>query len=329
MPVQNNSFVCGICQKTFNNGIILIKHVEFRHSTGEQTAKSNIGSGPKAKDGIDNDNMDPLEIPVDNSDTPFEFVPIQENVEKYPVKNKGQTEGINDLNNGSHDGVNRNVDIADFVFEREPLQFEKGNNGKTEKAPFCTKKEVYHNEKKLQKCFVKIQKLPKTYYTLAKRMNRERDLNRHIKSVHEEKKSFKCNICATNFAAVHEGKKAFKCNNCGAAFSQKGDMNRHIESVHEGKKSFKCNVCDTAFFEKNKLNAHIKSVHKGKKPFKCNICDYTCSRKLSLKRHVETFHKGKKPFQCNKCDASFSQKVNMNGHIETVHEGKKPFKCNV
>ena len=68
MPVPKNSFACAICQKTFNNGIILIKHVEFRHSTAaEQTPKSKIGSGPKEKDGIVNANRVPLEIPVSNT----------------------------------------------------------------------------------------------------------------------------------------------------------------------------------------------------------------------------------------------------------------------
>ena len=38
---------------------------------------------------------------------------------------------------------------------------------------------------------------------------------------------------------------------------------RHVESVHEGKKSFKCNVRDTPFSEKSNLNGHIESVHGG------------------------------------------------------------------
>ena len=72
---------------------------------------------------------------------------------------------ICNLNNSSyHDGVPGKVDIVDFVFKKEPLHLEKTNN--TPKTPFCTKKDVgeqYHNGKKLQKCFVKIQKLPNTY----------------------------------------------------------------------------------------------------------------------------------------------------------------------
>jgi hypothetical protein len=35
--------------------------------------------------------------------------------------------------------------------------------------------------------------------------------------------------------SVDEGKKLFKCNDCGAGWFLKGNMNIHNESVHEGK----------------------------------------------------------------------------------------------
>ena len=285
MPLPKYAFACNICQKPFNNPTILIKHVEFRHSTEEQTQKSRSRSGPKEKHGISNANRDPLEIHVSNSASPFEFVPIQEFV-KNPVNDEGQTEGINNVNeNSSFDQIPGNVSIANIVFEKEQLQFKKRNNDDTANTFSNTLKDVvvtqnkaisnenssanvnkgtenlkyqmnctssdalvsselkkvgnqhnssletnaiirspehlkpenifkprtlqsidkiyssvtsdkqYHDGKNLQKCFVKIQKLPSTYDTFAKRMNRERDQNRHIKSVHEEKKSFKCNIC--------------------------------------------------------------------------------------------------------------------------------------
>ena len=49
-----------------------------------------------------------------------------------------------------------------------------------------------------------------------------------------------------------KGKKPFECNVCYTAFSQKGDLKRHMESVHKGKKPFECNVCYTAFSKKGK-----------------------------------------------------------------------------
>ena len=62
------------------------------------------------------------------------------------------------------------------------------------------------------------------------------NLNRHIESVHEGKKSFKCNVYDT-------------------AFSEKSTLNGHIESVHDRKKPFQCNICDSCF-SKN-MNRHI------------------------------------------------------------------------
>ena len=49
------------------------------------------------------------------------------------------------------------------------------------------------------------------------------DLKKHVVSVHEEKKPFKCEICD------------YSC-------SLKNNMKRHVESVHEGKKAFKCDL---------------------------------------------------------------------------------------
>ena len=423
MPLPKYAFACNICQKPFNNPTILIKHVEFRHSTEEQTPKSKSGSEPKEKDVISNANRDPLEIHVINSVTPFELVPIQEYV-KNPVNDEGQTEGINHLTEKSSlDQVPGNVRVANIVFKKELLQFEHRNNGDTANAFSSTLKDVvvtqnksilnenssanvnkgtenlkyqmnctssdalvvgnqhnssletnaiirspehlkpenifkprtlqsidkiyssvtsdkqYHDGKNLQKCFVKIQKLPSTYDTFTKRMNRERDQNRHIKSVHEEKKSFKCNVCdytcsqkhslRRHTALVHERKKRFKCNGCDKAYYEKQDMKRHIESVHEGKKPFKCDICDYSCFRKIHMNIHVASVHEGKKPFKCDACDYRCSRKNTLKTHVDSVHEGKKPFKCEVCEHTCSQKYNLKKHVESVHDGKKPLKCGI
>ena len=39
MPVPKNAYACNICQKTFDNGIILINHVESRHSEGQSISE--------------------------------------------------------------------------------------------------------------------------------------------------------------------------------------------------------------------------------------------------------------------------------------------------
>ena len=64
-------------------------------------------------------------------------------------------------------------------------------------------------------------------------------MKRHVASVHEERKSFKCDICE------------YTC-------SQKSVMNRHVASVHTENKPFKCGVCDYKCSRKDQLNRHVK-----------------------------------------------------------------------
>ena len=64
-----------------------------------------------------------------------------------------------------------------------------------------------------------------------------------------------------HIASVHEGKKSFNCEKCESCFDLKKDLTVHIASVHEGKKPFKCEICDDQFELKHELNEHIASVY--------------------------------------------------------------------
>ena len=48
-------------------------------------------------------------------------------------------------------------------------------------------------------------------------------------------------------SSVHEEKRSFKCNMCDASFGQNNHLKVHRDSVHKGKKLFKCNICDANF----------------------------------------------------------------------------------
>ena len=60
-------------------------------------------------------------------------------------------------------------------------------------------------------------------------------------------------ICSATFSeeghlkeystSVHEGKKSFKCDICSATFTQKWYLMANSVSSHEGKKPFKCDIC--------------------------------------------------------------------------------------
>ena len=66
---------------------------------------------------------------------------------------------------------------------------------------------------------------------------------------------------------VHEQKKSFKCNICHINFTEKVNMNKHIASVHENKILFEFKICGTKFNQKSALNVHIKSIHECYKSF--------------------------------------------------------------
>ena len=57
---------------------------------------------------------------------------------------------------------------------------------------------------------------------------RKEALNKHVVTVHEEKKEFKCAICNAEFTSKHM-------------------MNSHITTIHEGKKQFQCDICNMNF----------------------------------------------------------------------------------
>ena len=83
MEVPKNSLACAICQKIFINPAILIKHVEFRHSSEKPSPKSKVGSVPKDKHPIIDDNQDPLKT----NPAPFEFE-IQDNFDSKSEQNE-------------------------------------------------------------------------------------------------------------------------------------------------------------------------------------------------------------------------------------------------
>ena len=71
-----------------------------------------------------------------------------------------------------------------------------------------------------------------------------------------------------HIASVHEGNKSFKCKICGYSCSQKSHINQNVVSVHEKNKALKCNIC-SSLKTQTSMNQHIATVHERIKPFKC------------------------------------------------------------
>lgn len=59
---------------------------------------------------------------------------------------------------------------------------------------------------------------------------------------------------------VHEKRRDFECKNCERKFSQNASLKQHIKVVHEGKKCFECVSCKKKFGEKGNLKTHEMGV---------------------------------------------------------------------
>ena len=64
------------------------------------------------------------------------------------------------------------------------------------------------------------------------------DMKKHVQSVHEKKKPFKCDICD------------YSCSN-------KNVLKKHVTAVHDEKQPFKFEICDKCF-------AHISNMFMSK-----------------------------------------------------------------
>ena len=81
---------------------------------------------------------------------------------------------------------------------------------------------------------------------------------------------YKCRECQTYFPSESKLQKHkwthktnTKCKQCGKEFSQRSDLNRHVQRVHEGVRD-KCHLCPKTFYHgSGSLSAHIRSAHKG------------------------------------------------------------------
>ena len=89
---------------------------------------------------------------------------------------------------------------------------------------------------------------------------------------------------------VHEGHKDYKCESCGKSFAEAGSLRKHIHRIHEGHKDHKCESCGKSFSQAGNLKIHIHTVHEGHKDYKCESCGKSFSQAGTLKaKKLEMF----------------------------------------
>jgi len=96
-------------------------------------------------------------------------------------------------------------------------------------------------------------------------------LIRHIRTVHDDIKPFKCKICSNRFEypsalkfhirAVHDKVKSHQCDHCEMSFSYADVLRKHIQSIHEKVKSYKCEYCKKSFSLNMALKRHVVKIH--------------------------------------------------------------------
>ena len=125
----------------------------------------------------------------------------------------------------------------------------------------------------------------------------------HMKS-HLPKGPQTCEICNKTFVnlkmhikTVHDNVRTYACPHCKKSFAKKSGLDRHVTTVHEKLKNFPCSLCGRAFGEKAQLTKHItihanpaNTLDQPDKKYKCQECPRSFAEKDWLKRHEGLYY---------------------------------------
>ena len=82
---------------------------------------------------------------------------------------------------------------------------------------------------------------------------------KHMASIHEEKDSYMCEICARKYSSAQA-------------------VRNHVKLVHNDGGE-ECEYCHKKFKDKTTLTMHVSSLHLGEKNFVCDECGFRTARK--------------------------------------------------
>ncbi len=153
------------------------------------------------------------------------------------------------------------------------------------------------------------------------------NLNRH-RLIHKGFHKKECPICHGHFSEisqhmkVHSGEKNHVCPECSRAFTQKGNLDRHILNVHTENTKKQCHICKGFYVD---LKAHLTFGPHSENIYECTTCGLKLATPASLRKHLMT-HENIKT-KCTICKKEFAD---IKRHTKIMHsENSGRFTCNI
>lgn len=142
-----------------------------------------------------------------------------------------------------------------------------------------------------------------------------------------------CHICGKDFhrkfglirhlQTVHEGRRDFKCTFCQKGFSEKVGRDDH-ERIHTGEKPYRCDLCDKSFRAKAMLCSHKRYHSKRLESFRfqCVHCPKKFHFQSALASHMRK-HTGERQYICTICSRGFYRRIDLVKHVMRYHPNTK------
>ncbi|GAB0096616.1 zinc finger protein weckle [Sergentomyia squamirostris] len=158
----------------------------------------------------------------------------------------------------------------------------------------------------------------------GKKFAEMRQVQTHIRVVHQGDRPFICEQCGKSFATkrglaehrvTHSDEYPFHCPHCPKKFKSNPLLKRHVDTHNNT--TYTCPHCGISLNTQRTLKMHML-VHSDVKKYKCQHCGNEYKRAKALKEHL-ILHSGLRPYSCPFCDKTFTNGSNCRSHKKKAH----------